>query len=105
MKKFNQMFSLDNVTESVRQSAKKISSDTLEWLAIVVLHSALVPGLLAVLMGLTDNMPSIDTALLLWSGLLLMLAKSAVQRNMLHIITICLGFVVQIAILALTFFK
>jgi len=69
------------------------------------MHSATVPTLLAVMGGLTDRMPPLDLVLLVWAGLTLMFVKAAVQKDMLNVVTIGLGFVLQAVMVALIFFK
>ena len=83
----------------------KVSAETLGWLAVLVLHSATIPSMLAVMAGLTDKMPSVDLVLLIWSGLTLLFVKAAVQKDMLNIITIGIGFIIQAVMMALIFFK
>jgi hypothetical protein len=82
-----------------------VSSETLAWLAVIFLHAATVPSLIAVLTGLSDGMPTVDMVLLTWAGLACLFAQAAVQRNMLQIITISGGFMVQSVLMALIFFK
>lgn len=82
-----------------------ISAETLAWLAVVFLHSATIPSLIAVLTGLSDGMPTVDMVLLTWVGLGCLFAQAAVQRNMLQIITISGGFMLQSVLMALIFFK
>lgn len=82
-----------------------VSSRTLGWLAVILLHAATMPTLLAILTGLSDRMPSVDMVLLTWAGLLAMFAQACVQRNFLNIITIALGFIVQASLMVLIFFK
>jgi len=82
-----------------------LSSETLAWLAVVFIHSATIPSLIAVLTGLGDGMPTVDMVLLTWLGLGCLFAQAAVQRNMLQIITISGGFMVQSVLMALIFFK
>jgi hypothetical protein len=55
--------------------------------------------------GLTDRMPPVDLVLMIWTALTLLFVKAAVQKDMLNIITIALGFVVQAVLMALIFFK
>ena len=83
----------------------KISSETLGWLAVIVLHASTVPSMLAVMAGLTDRMPSVDLVLLVWSGLSLLFVKAAVQKDMLNVVTIGVGFILQAVLMALIFFK
>lgn len=90
---------------AVASKFSKTSADTLGWLAILSLHAATVPSLLAVMSGLTDKLPSLDLVLLVWTALVTMFLKAAVQRDMLNLVTIGLGFVIQSTMLALIFFK
>ena len=82
-----------------------ISSETLGWLAVVLIHSATIPTLLAVLTGLSDRMPTVDLVLLTWAGLSALFAQACVQKNFLQIITISVGFMLQAGLMALIFFK
>lgn len=82
-----------------------ISAETFAWIAVLLLHSSTIPTLLAVLTGLSDRMPTVDMVLLVWAGLLALFAQAAVQKNMLQIVTISLGFVIQCILMALIFFK
>jgi hypothetical protein len=50
-------------------------------------------------------MPSVDVVLLVWAGLTLLFVKSAVQKDMLNVVTIGVGFIVQSVMMALIFFK
>jgi hypothetical protein len=82
-----------------------VSAETLAWLAVIFLHSATIPSLVAVLTGLSDGMPTVDMVLLTWLGLACLFMQAAVQRNMLQIITISGGFMLQSVLMALIFFK
>jgi len=83
----------------------KISSETFGWLAVVILHASTIPSLLAVMAGLTDRLPGVDLVLLVWTGLTLLFVKAAVQKDMLNVVTIGFGFIVQAVLMALIFFK
>ena len=96
---------IDQLKEFVQNKISVISAETFGWLAAVVLHSATVPSLLAVMAGLTDRMPGVDLVMLVWTGLTLLFIKAAIQKDMLNIITIGLGFIVQAVLMALIFFK
>lgn len=82
-----------------------ISAETFGWLSVIVLHAATIPSLMAVMGGLTDKMPAVDLVLLVWAGLTLLFVKAAVQKDMLNVVTIGVGFIVQAVMLALIFFK
>jgi len=93
------------VSTFFKEYFSKITSETLGWLAVIVLHSATIPTLLAVMSGLTDRMPPVDIVLLVWAGLSLLFAKAVVQKDILNIVTIGLGFIAQNILMVLIFFK
>ena len=98
-------FDLEKFKQFVTGKFGQTSAETLGWLSIILLHAATVPSFLAVMSGLTDRAPSIDLVLLIWSALTLLFIKSAVQKDMLNLITIGLGFIIQASMLALIYFK
>jgi hypothetical protein len=83
----------------------KISAETLGWLAVIVIHAATIPTLLALMAGLSDRAPQLDMVLFMWSGLVLMFLRAVVLKDMLNIITIGLGFMVQAVLMALLLFR
>jgi hypothetical protein len=83
----------------------RISSHTLGWLTIVLLHFASIPTLLAVLLAQNDKLPPVDLMIFVWSGLITLFFKSLIERNFLYIATICLGFCAQTVIMSLILFK
>lgn len=99
------MADIDAIKAAVLSATSKISSEAVGWISVLVLHAATIPTLLAVMGGLTDRMPPVDLVLMIWSALTLLFVKAAVQKDMLNIITIALGFVVQAVLMALIFFK
>jgi peroxiredoxin len=82
-----------------------ISSETMAWLANIMLHAATIPSLLAVSMSLTDKLPSVDLVLLTWGALTLLFAKAVIVKDMLNVTTIGGGFIVQSVLMMLIFFK
>lgn len=102
---FENKFSLDGIKMFFAEKFRNISAETLGWIAVMVLHAATVPSLLAVMAGLTDRLPGVDLVLLVWGGLSLLFVKAAVQKDMLNLITIGFGFIVQAVMMALIFFK
>jgi hypothetical protein len=99
---------IDNINklkEFVQTKISVISAETFGWLAAIVLHSSTVPSLLAVMAGLTDRLPGVDLVLLVWTGLTLLFIKAAIQKDMLNIVTIGVGFIIQATMMALIFFK
>jgi len=93
------------VRQFLSDSLAKISADTLGWLSALVLHAATIPTLLALLSGLSDRTPSLDVVLFLWTGLTLLFLRAIVLKDMLNIITIGTGFIVQAVLMALILFK
>jgi hypothetical protein len=83
----------------------KISAETMGWLAAIALHAATVPTLLALLTGLTDTTPSVDVVLFMWLGLVLLFGRAVILKDLLNIVTIGIGFVVQAVLMALILFK
>ena len=98
-------FDVKQILEWLRNHLAPISAETLGWLAVVLIHSATVPTLLAVLTGLSDKMPTVDLVLLTWAGLVALFCQACVQRNMLQIVTISVGFMIQSSLMVLIFFR
>ncbi len=99
---------IDNINkfkDFVSTKISVISAETFGWLAAVVLHASTIPSLLAVMAGLTDRLPGVDLVLLVWAGLTLLFVKAAVQKDMLNVVTIGIGFIIQAVMMALIFFK
>ena len=100
---------LDALLNSVRawleQHLPKVSAETLGWLAVVIIHCATIPTLLALLTGLSDTVPNLDIVLFMWTGLVLLFARAVVLKDMLNIVTIGMGFTIQAVIMAMILFK
>jgi hypothetical protein len=96
---------IQKIKDFTAQKFSHMSAETLGWLAVLVLHAATLPTLLAVGSGLTDKMPPVDLVLLCWSGLTLLFLKAAVQKDMLNLVTIGFGFIIQSTLMTLIFFK
>ncbi len=100
-----QNFDITKFKDFIQNKVGHISAETFGWLAAIVLHASTVPSLLAVMSGLTDRLPAVDLVLLVWAGLSLMFIKAAVQKDMLNVVTIGFGFIIQAVLMALIFFK
>lgn len=98
-------FNFDTVLDALKEHAPKMSAEAIGWIAVVLLHLATIPTMIAVLTGLTEKMPPVDMVLFSWIGLLCFFIKATIQRDLLNIITIGLGFFIQAALLALIVFK
>lgn len=99
------LFNFDLWVKSIKEHAPNISAETLGWLAVLVLHLATIPTLAAIITGLTEKMPPVDMVLFSWVGLFLLFGKATIQKDILNIVTIGLGFFIQASLLALIVFK
>ena len=98
-------FSIDLLVKNIKEHALNISAETIGWIAIVLLHLATIPTLVAILTGLTEKMPPVDLVLFCWLGLFLLFLKATIQKDLLNVVTIGLGFFVQAGLMALIIFK
>jgi len=93
------------IKQFFRERISHISSETMGWLAILFLHGATVPSMLALMTGLTDSVPPVDVILMIWIALMLLFVKASIHKDMLNMVTIGLGFVLQAVLMMLIFFK
>lgn len=93
------------ITDFIKNKLGKVSADTLGWLANISLHCATIPSLLALMTGLTESTPSVDLVLMLWASLGLLFFRAVVLKDLLNIVTIGVGFILQAMALVLIFFK
>jgi len=98
-------FNVDLWVKSIKEHAPHVSAETMGWVAAILLHMATIPTLLAILTGLTDKMPPVDLVLFSWAGLFCFFIKATIQKDLLNIVTIGLGFFIQASLLALVVFK
>jgi uncharacterized protein with PQ loop repeat len=95
----------DTAKNYLKTNLGRMGADTMGWLAVVMLHAATIPSLLAVLKGLTDKVPSIDVVFFVWTSLLLYFIRSILVKDLVIMITISIGFVIQASLMALILFK
>lgn len=93
------------IADFIKNKLGKISADTLGWLANIALHCATIPSLLAMMTGITDKTPNVDLVLMLWASLGLLFFRAVVLKDLLNIVTIGIGFMLQAMALVLIFFK
>lgn len=93
------------VVDFISNKLGKVSADTLGWMANIALHCATIPSLLALMTGVTDKAPSVDLVLMLWASLGLLFFRAVVLKDLLNIVTIGVGFMLQAMALVLIFFK
>lgn len=101
MKEFN----METLKTRITRYVNRLSAETLEWLSILILHAATLPSFLAVMAGITDELPPVDLVLMVWLGLALLFAKAAVKKDMFNIVTIGFGYLLQAVMMSLIFFK
>jgi hypothetical protein len=102
---FNLPVTIIAIRDYITNSLATLSADTLGWLAAIVLHCATLPSFLALMTGLSDKTPGLDIILFLWSGLVLLFLRAVVLKDMLNIVTIGFGFILQAGFMALILFK
>jgi hypothetical protein len=89
----------------LQEHLPQLSAETLGWLAAIVFHAATIPTLLALMTGLSDRTPSLDVVLFLWAGLVLLFMRAVVLKDVLNIVTVGTGFILQAVMMALILFK
>lgn len=89
----------------LRDNLGRVSSHTLGWITILLLHFSSIPTLVAVLMAQSDKLPPVDLMIFVWSALITLFFKALIERNVLYLATICLGFAAQTVIMSLILFK
>jgi hypothetical protein len=103
--KFDIAQTLNDASVNIREQFTKISSETLGWIAVILIHMATIPTLMAILTGLTEKTPPVDLVLLAWAGLFLFFVKATISKDILNIVTIGFGFFIQACLMALIIFK
>lgn len=96
---------VDFLRSFLQNKLNKISADTLGWLANISLHCATIPSFFALMTGLTDKPPSVDLVLMIWATLGLLFFRAVLLKDLLNIVTIGIGFLLQATAMALIFFK
>lgn len=94
-----------DATTTIKEHLVTVSAETLGWIAVILIHFATIPTLIAILTGLTEKTPPVDLVLATWAGLFLFFVKAAISKDLLNIVTIGLGFAIQASIMALILFK
>lgn len=99
------IFNLDLWVKNIKEHMPHISAETAGWCAILLLHLATIPTMIAIMTGLTEKLPPVDMILFSWAGLFLFFMKATIQKDILNIVTIGFGFFVQACLMALIIFK
>ena len=88
-----------------KSSIRKVTIDGIGWTALLTLHAVTIPSLIGLMTGLSDKTPPIDMVLILWVGMGLFYFKSILEKNIVSIVIIGMGFIAQSILMALVFFK
>lgn len=75
------------------------------WMGLLVIQFASIPPVVNILIGNGDRVPPIETVVLVWSGILLYLIRSVIQKDTLFIVSNAIGFCTQSALLSLIVLK
>ena len=98
-------FNVDIIKRFFSIHLAKVSAETIGWLAVMLMHCATIPPVVGLILGISDRLPAVDVVMFVWAGLVLLFLRALVLKDMLNIITIGGGFVVQAALLGLLVFK
>jgi hypothetical protein len=88
-----------------KQSIRQVSIDGIGWTGLIALHAVTIPSLFGLMTGLTDNTPPIDMVIILWAAMALFYIKAILEKNVISLVIIGLGFIMQSILMALVFFK
>lgn len=99
------MFDVKVLKDFVATNLPKISAETVGWFSVLFLHAATIPSLLSLIAGVSNNLPSMDIVLFVWTGLVLMFVKALIQKDVLNLLTIGVGFMIQAGLLGFLVFK
>ena len=95
----------NNLKAVLREKLSHLSAEGIGWLGIMFMHCATVPSLLGLIFAVSNVLPSLDVVFFIWGGLTLFFIRALIKKDMLTIITIGVGFIVQAALLGAVVFK
>lgn len=98
-------FFIEDKMESLLQYFKKISTETLGWIATAAFHLSTIPTLLSLVSGINDRVPTTDVALFVWVGLLIIMIRSIIVKDYVNILINSIGFFVQVCLFTMIVFK
>lgn len=99
------LFDLQKIVQFFSTHLTAATAETISWVAVILIHAATMPTMIALMSGLSDKTPPIDLVMFIWGGLALLFIKAAILKDMLNVITIGVGFLAHAIILALVLFK
>ena len=95
----------NNLKDFVENKLRPSTAESIGWLGLIFLLSALIPTFLAVMAGVTDKMPPVDLVLFMWGALVALFIRAAVLRDTVNVLTIGVGFIINAVFMALILFK
>ena len=95
----------EKLTEFCNSKLKPGTAETMTWFGTIILIGALIPSFLAVMSGVTDRLPPVDIVLFMWATLTMFFVRAAIMKDILNIITIGFGFIINAVLMALILFK
>ena len=96
---------LQDVIDYCKTTLTVATAETIAWIGIVLVHAATIPTMISIMSGLSDKMPPVDLILFIWGGLSMLFVRAVILRDILHIVTIGVGFIIHSTLLALILFK
>ena len=78
---------------------------SLQLTVVMLLHMITIPQMLTVLWMISDDMPSLDIALLAWGGLAALYIQHLIQRSQLLMFVNTTGFFIQAVLCGMIFFQ
>jgi hypothetical protein len=96
---------LQDVIDYCKTTLTVATAETIAWIGIVLVHAATIPTMISIMSGLSEKMPPVDLILFIWGGLSMLFVRAVILRDILHIVTIGLGFIIHSTLLALILFK
>jgi len=96
---------LNKFKSNVVEKFSHVSAEGVGWLGVMFMHCSTIPSLLGLIFAISTALPSLDVVLFIWGGLSLFFIKALIKRDMLNIITIGFGFIVQAVLLGAVVFK
>jgi hypothetical protein len=84
---------LQDVINYCKTTLTVATAETIAWIGISIMS------------GLSDKMPPVDLILFMWAGLSMLFVRAVILKDILHIVTIGLGFIIHSVLLALILFK
>lgn len=105
MTKFSLLRFYVAVKKNLLDQLKTVTADGLLWVSAIVLHASTVPNLIAYIGALTDKPAPFDLVLFIWAALAILFARAVLLKDLLNIITIGVGFMVQAGLLGFILFR